>query len=159
VLQACDSEERDGAREEEEEDPFGFLTTPIKVGSKPGDAQTDAEAGEGTPQQEGNGAARSVPDESPLSTGKGAKKKVSKSVAPATVSGPLPVKNPDKIVFDRVTYSYSLSLRSSPADMPPIAKWYQCSQFSAILHNELCDTAATFRMSRQFRIPGGFPGI
>lgn len=78
-----------------------FLTTPIKLTSKSGEGELDEPATATPVQLKADGAG--TPAGTPASTGKGDKRKAgAKSGAGVAVSGNMPVKNPDKIIFNRV---------------------------------------------------------
>lgn len=105
LFQANDGGERDEGTQDSEPDPFGYLTTPINLTGKPDDGETDEAPDTTTPKQKADREAGSTPAETPGSTGKGTKKnKGSKAAASAAVSGTIPLKNPDKIIFNRVSY-------------------------------------------------------
>lgn len=78
--------------------------TPVKPGRKAADADPDDAPNTATPKRKAAGEAGSTPGETLGSASKGPmKKKGAKAAASTAVSGTIPLKNPDKIVFNRVS--------------------------------------------------------
>ena len=104
--QGTDDGEQDRGGEDEKEDPFFFLTTPIKPTGKAEDGELEETPNTATGKRKAEAEAGSTPGETPGSTGKGAKmKKGSKASASTAVTGTIPIKNPHKIIFNRVCCS------------------------------------------------------